>query len=61
METQMAIALDLGLVEAQQYRELERESYQVLGLIDRLLDSLKNKPAIISTGRSRNNSRLGSL
>jgi len=44
-ETQMAIALDLGFLERPAYDALERESYQVLGLIDRLLNSLNKKTA----------------
>ena len=42
-ETQLAIALDLGFLERSAYDALERESYQVLGLLDRLLDSLSKK------------------
>jgi four helix bundle protein len=44
-ETQPAIALDLGFLDQSAYDNLERESYQVLGLLDRLLDSLSNKTA----------------
>jgi four helix bundle protein len=42
-ETQLVIALDLGFLERPAYEALERESYQVLGLLDRLLDSLSKK------------------
>jgi four helix bundle protein len=44
-ETQLAIALELGFMEQSAYEALEQESYQVLGLLDRLLDSLSKKPA----------------
>jgi four helix bundle protein len=44
-ETQLAIALDLGFMEPPAYEALERESYQVLGLLDRLLNSLLKKTA----------------
>jgi len=44
-ETQLAIALDLGFLEQTAYDSLERESYQVLGLLDRLLSSLNKKTA----------------
>lgn len=40
---QLVIALDLGFLERPAYEALERESYQVLGLLDRLLDSLSKK------------------
>lgn len=43
METQLAIALDLGLLSRESYEVLDRESYQVLGLLDRLLNSLRCK------------------
>ena len=32
-ETQLAIALDLGFLERSEYETLDRESYQVLGLL----------------------------
>jgi four helix bundle protein len=44
-ETQLAIALDLGFLEQGAYDSLDRESYQVLGLLDRLLNALIKKPA----------------
>jgi four helix bundle protein len=43
METQLAIALDLGFLSRDAYEGLDRESYQVLGLLDRLLNSLRSK------------------
>jgi 23S rRNA-intervening sequence protein len=44
-ETQLAIALDLGFLEQGAYEALEQQSYQVLGLLDRLLNSLRQKAA----------------
>ena len=44
-ETQLAIALDLELLAQNAYEALEGESYQVLGLLDRLLSSLSKKTA----------------
>ena len=43
-ETQLAIALELGFLEQGIYEELDQQSYQVLGLLDRLLSSLRQKP-----------------
>jgi len=42
-ETQLTIALDLGFLDAEAYEALEGQSYQVLGLIDRLLTALRQK------------------
>ena len=39
-ETQLAIALDLGYLNREIFDALEEQSYQVLGLIDRLLNSV---------------------
>ena len=45
-ETQLAIALDLGFLNHESYDALEAQSYQVLGLIDHLIVSLRqSKPA----------------
>ncbi|MGA2355457.1 MAG: four helix bundle protein [Terriglobales bacterium] len=44
-ETQLAIASDLGFLVKETYEALEIESYQVLGLLDRLLNSLSKKTA----------------
>ena len=44
-ETQLAIALDLELLDQSAYEALNAESYQVLGLLDRLLNSLSKKTA----------------
>jgi four helix bundle protein len=45
-ETQLMIALELGFLDAEIFELLERQSYQVLGLIDRLLTSLRQKAAV---------------
>ena len=42
-ETQLAIAVDLGFLGRETFDSLDQQSYQVLGLIDRLLTSLKQK------------------
>jgi four helix bundle protein len=42
-ETQLAIALELELLDQSTYETLEEESYQVLGLLDRLLNALSKK------------------
>jgi four helix bundle protein len=44
-ETQLAIAVDLDFIERPTYEALDRESYQVLGFLDRLLNSLSKKTA----------------
>jgi four helix bundle protein len=41
LETQLEIACELGFLDGQAYESLTQESYQVLGLINRLLDSLR--------------------
>jgi four helix bundle protein len=43
LDTQIAIALDLGYLSKAEHEKLEYEAYQVLGLINRLLDSLRVK------------------
>ena len=47
METQLAIACDLGYLRDHAREEIEYESYQVLGLVNRLLDSLKESKRVI--------------
>ena len=42
-ETQLSIALDLGFLDRETFDALEAHSYQVLGLLDRLLTSLRQK------------------
>jgi four helix bundle protein len=44
-EKQLAIAVDLGFIERGVYDILDQESYQVLGLLDRLLAALIKKSA----------------
>jgi hypothetical protein len=44
-ETQVAIALELGFIERSVHDSLDQESYQVLGLLDRLLAALIKKTA----------------
>jgi four helix bundle protein len=41
LETQLEIACELRLIDGEVYQTLSQESYQVLGLINRLLDSLR--------------------
>ncbi len=41
LETQIEIACELGLLDRTVYELLAQESYQVLGLINRLLESLR--------------------
>src|SRR5579863_476984 len=41
LETQLEIACELNLLDQEVYESLVQESYQVLGLINRLLDSLR--------------------
>jgi len=41
LETQLEIACELQLLDKTVYERLAQESYQVLGLINRLLDSLR--------------------
>ncbi len=42
LDTQLTIAADLGYLGKAEYEMLAREAYQILGLINRLLDSLRN-------------------
>ena len=44
-DTQLAIAFDLGYLQAEALEQLAFEIYQVLGLLNRLIDSLRAKPA----------------
>ena len=41
LDTQTAIALDLTYLNPDQYQILDREIYQVLGLLNRLIESLR--------------------
>lgn len=44
LETQLAIALDLNYLKVDKYELLDHETYQVLGLLNRLIESLRKKP-----------------
>jgi len=41
LQTQLEIACELGMLNGEAFEALAQESYQVLGLINRLLDSLR--------------------
>jgi four helix bundle protein len=41
LDTQLAIALDLSYLQPTRYEILDREVYQVLGLLNRLIESLR--------------------
>ena len=45
IDTQLAIALDLGYLKPETYEQLDRETYELLGLLNRLMDSLRAKTA----------------
>jgi len=45
IDTQLAIALDLGYMQAKIFEELDCEIYQVLGLLNRLIESPRAQPA----------------
>ncbi len=45
VDTQLAIALDLGYMQPHSFEEVDCEIYQVLGLLNRLIESLRAKPA----------------
>lgn len=40
LETQLAIACDLGYLEQRAYHMLDSHTFQILGLINRLIESL---------------------
>jgi four helix bundle protein len=44
LETQLAIALDLNYLKPQVHEKMDHEAYQVLGLLNRLIESLRRKP-----------------
>jgi four helix bundle protein len=44
LDTQLAISLDLNYLKSEQYEILDHEAYQVLGLLNRLIESLRKKP-----------------
>jgi hypothetical protein len=41
LDTQLAIALDLKYLEAEKHKVLDHDAYQVLGLLNRLIESLR--------------------
>jgi four helix bundle protein len=41
LDTQLAIALDLNYLQPDRYKILDQDTYQVLGLINRLIESLR--------------------
>ena len=43
LDTQVAIALDLAYLKPEQHEILDREIYQVLGLLNRLIESLRKR------------------
>jgi four helix bundle protein len=45
VDAQMAIAFDLGYVGKETFPEIDYEIYQVLGLLNRLIESLRTRPA----------------
>ncbi|MGP8092832.1 MAG: four helix bundle protein [Candidatus Sulfotelmatobacter sp.] len=47
LDTQLAIALDLSYLNASQYDIVDRELYQVLGLLNRLIESLRRKHLVL--------------
>jgi four helix bundle protein len=44
LDTQLAIALDLNYLKADRYEFLDHETYQVLGLLNHLIESLRKRP-----------------
>ena len=47
LDTQLAIALDLAYLDQGEQMMLAEEIYQVLGLLNRLIDSLRRKHAAV--------------
>ncbi len=47
LSTQLAIASDLEYLNQETYASLESECYQVLGLTNRLLDSLRSPKRVV--------------
>jgi len=43
LETQIAIARDLNLVDSETHDSADQQCYQVLGLVNRLLESLRSR------------------
>jgi four helix bundle protein len=44
LDTQLGIALDLNYLTADVHGKMDHEAYQVLGLLNRLIESLRKKP-----------------
>jgi four helix bundle protein len=44
LDTQLAIALDLNYLNPEEHKRVEQEIYQVLGLLNRLIESLRRRP-----------------
>jgi four helix bundle protein len=44
LETQLAIAADLNYLKPDVHQKTDHEAYQVLGLLNRLIESLRKKP-----------------
>jgi four helix bundle protein len=49
LETQFAIAFDLGYLRESNYRSLDSQTYQVLGLLNRLIESLSAQLRTVET------------
>jgi four helix bundle protein len=47
VETQLDIAFDLAYLERKEQQTFGREIYEVLGLLNRLIDSLRRKRALV--------------
>ena len=47
METQLDIALDLEYLDQNQQQTLAQEIYQILGLLNRLIESLRRKHSVL--------------
>jgi four helix bundle protein len=47
LDTQLAIALDLNYLKQDRYATLEHDGYQVLGLLNRLIESLRRKHSVL--------------
>jgi four helix bundle protein len=41
LDTQLAIALDLNYLQPDRYKALDQDTYQILGLLNRLIESLR--------------------
>jgi four helix bundle protein len=48
VQTQLAIAFDLTYLAERQYEELDSAAYQVLGLLNRLIESLRHSPKVVA-------------